>query len=414
MFERLYDEHSTIARHKNAPYAEERVRYLYHCAREGYSRATLLLKARELLWIAHKLSVYPDLRLTVEQLEAVAQGWEERRQICGRELNTRWTGTRFIEVARPWLRFLGCLCEPIEPIPFAGLLEDFATWMEHERGLAVMTIRCRVGYVGQFLRWYGSQECPFTDIRPEDVDAFLAQGSANGWCRRSVKNMVTVLRAFFRYGATKGWCHATVADAISGPRIFSLEALPVGPKWSDVQRLLASMNTDHPADVRDQAILMLFAMYGLRASEVAGLRLDNLDWGRDLIHVSRVKRLGTQTYPLLPTVGNAIVRYLENVRPQCTQREVFLTLLPPFRPLSRGALYSLTCKRLTKLRIKTARRGPHSLRHACATRLVSEGLSLKEIGDHLGHRSSSATRVYAKVDLPGLREIAAFDLGGLL
>ena len=58
--------------------------------------------------------------------------------------------------------------------------------------------------------------------------------------------------------------------------------------------------------------------------------------------------------------------------------------------------------------------GPHALRHACAAHLVEEGLSLKEIGDHLGHRSSSATQIYAKVDLSGLREVAAFDLGGLL
>jgi integrase len=74
----------------------------------------------------------------------------------------------------------------------------------------------------------------------------------------------------------------------------------------------------------------------------------------------------------------------------------------------------MVCQRLTRLGIRTAHRGPHSLRHACAARLVAEGLTLKEIGDHLGHRSASSTRIYAKVDLPGLREVAAFDLGELL
>lgn len=62
---------------------------------------------------------------------------------------------------------------------------------------------------------------------------------------------------------------------------------------------------------------------------------------------------------------------------------------------------------------RTTHRGPHALRHACAARLVTAGLSLKEIGDHLGHRSTAATRIYAKIDLPHLREVAAFDLGGL-
>lgn len=65
------------------------------------------------------------------------------------------------------------------------------------------------------------------------------------------------------------------------------------------------------------------------------------------------------------------------------------------------------------LHIESLHRGPHSLRHACAGHLVAEGFSLKEVGDHLGHRSAFATRTYAKVDLVGLREVGNFDLGGL-
>ncbi|GFP25698.1 hypothetical protein HKBW3S43_01129 [Candidatus Hakubella thermalkaliphila] len=158
---------------------------------------------------------------------------------------------------------------------------------------------------------------------------------------------------------------------------------------------------------------MLFAIYGLRATEVAKMRLEDIDWEHDLILVSRPKSRGRQIYPLLPTVGNAILRYLQEVRPGCSWREVFLTFSAPLRPISRTGLYSLTQRRMLELGISTPHRGPHALRHACAVHLVEEGLSLKEIGDHLGHRSSSATRIYAKVDLSGLREVAAFDLGGL-
>jgi integrase/recombinase XerD len=85
----------------------------------------------------------------------------------------------------------------------------------------------------------------------------------------------------------------------------------------------------------------------------------------------------------------------------------------PYRPLSRSGLYGMVAGRLRSLGVQCAHYGPHSLRHACAARLVAQGLTLKEIGDHLGHRCTSATRVYAKVDLPGLREVAAFDLGEL-
>jgi integrase len=176
---------------------------------------------------------------------------------------------------------------------------------------------------------------------------------------------------------------------------------------------MANMETDQRGDLRDKAMVMLFAFYGFRASEVSTLRLDDIDWEQNLISVSRAKRRGKQTYPLIPTVGNAIIRYLQEVRPSCSKREIFLTLLPPFRPMSRGSLHYVTSKRMMDLGIHTAHRGPHSLRHACAAHLVSEGFSLKEIGDHLGHRSTSATRIYAKVDLPRLREVALFDLGGL-
>lgn len=112
MFETLFQQPKVIARHQRAPFAEERRRYLVHCAEQGYSHATLLFKARELLWVAYKLGRYPHLRLTTDQVEAVAQGWEEHRRYCGQALNEYWTHRRCIEVARPWLRFLGCLHEP--------------------------------------------------------------------------------------------------------------------------------------------------------------------------------------------------------------------------------------------------------------------------------------------------------------
>jgi site-specific recombinase XerD len=414
MFETLFQRPTVIARHQRAPFVEERRRYLVHCAQQGYSHATLLLKARELLWIAHKLRTYPDLRLTLAQVAAAAHDWEERQRCCGQSLNESYTHRRFIEVARAWLRFLGCFHEPVEPIPFTEQLDAYLTWMTHERGLAATTIERTRSYIGQFLRWYGGRGEALAAIQLTDIDTFLREGGDRGWCRTSVHNMATALRGFFRYGATHGWCPTTLAPAIQGPRRFAFEPLPIGPAWPDVQRLLARLDTDSPGDMRDRAILMLFAIYGLRVSEVAHLRLDDLDWEHDLLRVQRAKRHSPQTYPLIATVGNALLRYVQHVRPVCGHREVFLSMLPPTRPLSRGALYNLTRNRFHIFGIEATHRGPHALRHSCATRLAAEGLSLKVIGDHLGHRSPSATRIYAKVDLPALRQVAAFDLGELL
>ena len=112
--------------------------------------------------------------------------------------------------------------------------------------------------------------------------------------------------------------------------------------------------------------------------------------------------------------GGALLRYIIEVRPRGRWREVFLTLKAPHRPLSRGGLYHLASRVLCARGLRLRHHGPHALRHACATRLLSQGLSFKDIGDHLGHRSADATAVYAKVDLPSLREVARFDLGGVL
>lgn len=113
-------------------------------------------------------------------------------------------------------------------------------------------------------------------------------------------------------------------------------------------------------------------------------------------------------------MGDAIARYLRRARPRGGSRVLFLTLRAPFRPLSQGALYSLVDCSLARVLDSRRRRGPHALRHACARHLVDSGFSLKQIGDHLGHRSAEATRIYAKVDLAALRLVALEDLGGLV
>jgi integrase len=170
---------------------------------------------------------------------------------------------------------------------------------------------------------------------------------------------------------------------------------------------------DRPVDIRDRAILMLLAVYGLRAGEVNRLRLDDFDWEREFLYVTCSKTPGRRTYPLTRPVGDAVLRYLKEVRPRSAHREVFLTLLAPIRPL-RAALWDIVGNRLRALGVSLPHCGPHALRHACATHLLAQGLSLKEIGDHLGHRQPDTTRVYAKVDLAGLRQVADLDLGGLL
>jgi integrase/recombinase XerD len=147
---------STIACHSNGPYAEERRQYLAACAKQGNSRSTLLFEARDLLWVARKLSVYPDLRrVTMEDIRALADDWRSRKRACGRALNTVFTRQRYVRLAAAWLRFLGHLKVPEEPIPFHGQLQAYCQWAREERGLTEATIKQFYSQITHFLRWYG-------------------------------------------------------------------------------------------------------------------------------------------------------------------------------------------------------------------------------------------------------------------
>jgi site-specific recombinase XerD len=298
-------------------------------------------------------------------------------------------------------------------MPFADRIADFAAHRRDERGLSPATVRSQNWHVEKFLEWLGEQNRSFDNVSLEDVDAFLAAKGKQGWGRVSVAIGAKALRAFFKHAAIRGWCTASIAAGIDGPRLFQHEGLPVGPSWPDVQRLIATTVGDSARDIRDRAILILLATYGLRSGEVSGLRLEDVNWGSEKLSIARPKQRRAQEYPLVSEAGEAILRYLQKARPRCARREIFLTFKAPFRRLSQGALYHLVSTRLSALGIHVLRRGPHSLRHACGGHLMTEGFSLKEIGDHLGHRSAFATRIYAKVDLAGLREVANFDLGGL-
>ena len=416
MFQELFKYRAVIERHLNAPLVAERERYLRQRQQEGRATETLYRMARELLCVATRLEVSSG-GVTSEQISAVADTWALEQQRRGRAKTDKWSRLLFISVATDWCRFLGFLVEDSsvdEPEAFANELIHFAAWLKSERGLSESTIVHYTWYIRDLLRWSGVRGWQLRDICPIHIDQYLSDRSLRGWSRVSTADAASALRVFFRHASREGWCQASIAETIQGPRIYRQEGLPSGPDWQDVLHLIENVNTDDVRDIRDRAIILLCAMYGLRSAEVRQLRLDDIDWDNSKISIWRPKLQRRQEYPLTPTVGQSIIKYLSVGRPKSCRREVFLSLRAPFRPISGGAIYRAVRNRYVALGIVSRRRGPHSLRHACATHLVEEGLSFKEIGDHLGHRSSSATQIYAKVDLRSLRQVAALNTRGVI
>ena len=304
--------------------------------------------------------------------------------------------------------------EPCESSPYNHHLQQFLTFLKQERGFADPTIVNRERSLKPFLGWLVAEDVPLSSVSPVVITKYFTGIVAGRWKRTTISFHVYSLRSFFRFATNRGWCAAGIAESIDAPRVYSYENLPQGPAWEEVKKLVTSVNGTSPVQIRNRCAILLCSVYGLRVGEVCCLRLEDIDWAEERIFVRRPKQRKAQTYPLTTEVGNALLRYLKVVRPRCPHREVLLTLRQPYRPVSVGALSTMTRKLQKRLGLKLKRYGSHVLRHACATHLLAQGLTLKEVGDHLGHMSIAATRIYAKVDLVGLREVAAFDVRPLV
>lgn len=415
MFENLFKDPKTIDQYRAAPLVECRLRYLRHRAGTGIRPGTVRSIAVHQLRLVHLLDLVEVRRVSVAEIVAAAEAWSCPGLYRYQRPGSSVSKADFVANAVRWLHFMGCL-EEREDARHAHTAEvaAYECWMRQERGLSDETIRAAISRVHLFFDWLAENDLALASLRITDIDRAIAEKNARrNYSRITIKHFASEIRAFIRYAEERGLCRRGMAPAIIPPRIYPTESVPAGLNWADVKRLLASTEGSRPTDKRDRAILMLLIAYGLRSGEVRGLRLDDIDWENETLHVRRPKPGRTHVYPLSRGVGQAILRYIIDVRPSCSERTLFLTRLGPPRPLTSGGLGTVVRSRLKRLGVVARRTGPHALRHAAAQRLLDQGMSMKVIGDFLGHREPSSTAIYAKVDLRALREVAGFDLGGL-
>jgi integrase/recombinase XerD len=418
MFDRLLKQRHALAVHRGGPLAAERERFLSHCAEQQVSLGTLRRIASYTLVIAKalRLAKRPGELVTRAEIEAAVDRWVKRRSRQPRRRKSRRLAVGlFTGHAVRWLTFLGRLQTPPRvQQPYADQVAQFTDFMLRERGLSPSTIACNRGMIQKFLAQIDQARLRLKTLTAAEVHELLAEKVRNKqYSRVGIRRWAAALRPFFRFGEGRGWCRRGLADGVKTPRMFQHEGLPIGPSWDDVNRLLTAAQGDRAVDIRDRALLLLLAVYGLRAGEVTALRLDDFNWEREVLTVPHGKRQRPRTYPLCRPVGDAVLHYLQKARPRSNRREVFMTVVAPFTPLQSPGLGAMVSRRLHALGLTLPHYGTHVLRHACATHLLEQGLSLKEIGDHLGHQSLETTRIYAKVDLAALRIVGDFTLEGL-
>ncbi|MGH9099765.1 MAG: tyrosine-type recombinase/integrase, partial [Acidimicrobiales bacterium] len=180
-------------------------------------------------------------------------------------------------------------------------------------------------------------------------------------------------------------------------------ALPRGIGSSDVEALVAACDGESVIERRDRAIVLLLCRLGLRGGEVIGLRLDDVDWrSGEIVVVGKGGR--RDRLPLPEEVGTALAAYLE-VRPAVSDRAVFLRQAAPIRALGETGSIRAVLQRAC-VRAGIAYANPHRLRHTVATSMLRSGVSLRDIGQVLGHQATAVTATYARVDVVALQQLS--------
>ncbi len=355
---------------------------------------------------------------TFDELPALVDGFVEHRvRTHRRRVRTKQ--------AKPWVAGTARVCveqmldllipefsprrRTPPPTPFVESAPGFFDYLRDERGLKEASIQLYGHNLRRFQAYLERIDLHELDaLSPMVLSAFttdagreLAKGPLSGLCGH--------VRVFLRYLHRERVLPHDLSASVECPRVYRLSNIPRSISWKEVQRLLGVVDRRTPIGKRDFAMMLLLVTYGLRAAEVAALTLDSIDWQRERLEVPERKAGHHTAFPLSPVVGEAIVDYLRNARPESPSRALFLCTRPPFKPVHFQLISQRTARHLRKAGIAVARPGSHTLRHTCVQRLVDARFPLKTIGDYIGHRRAKSTEVYSKLDLEALREVALGD-----
>jgi site-specific recombinase XerD len=225
-------------------------------------------------------------------------------------------------------------------------------------------------------------------------------------CRASLQHDIAAVRGFLRFLSTNGRAPAGLDRQIDTPRLYRLEQLPRALPWETVRTLLQSVDRTSPMGLRDYAMFLLIATYGLRASEVVTISLDDIRWRQRILRIHQRKNSSPLELPLTNEVLFALVKHLKRTSPPAPYRRAFLRMRAPMGVLKPTAVTEAFQTLVRKSGLSIPYQGPHCLRHSYAVHLLKNGTPLKTIGDILGHRTAESTSMYLRLATGDLREVA--------
>ncbi len=292
------------------------------------------------------------------------------------------------------------------PVPFAAQAPGFFPYLRTERGLSEHTVRHYLHYLRRFERHLADGGCPsLRGLSPKLLRDFIER-TASSLSQVSVASACDKVRVFLRYLYREQILDRDLSPAVERPRFYRLDRVPRSIPWSETRGLLAQIDRRSVMGRRDFATVLLLVTYGLRAHEVASLRLEDIDWRACILRIPERKGGHSTHYRLTAAAGEALIDYIEHGRPDVEDRHIFFNTFAPVRPLQPHMISQRVSALLKQAGLSVPRPGAHTLRHTVVQHLLDHDFSLQHIGDYVGHRCPDSTQIYTKVDLRHLREIA--------
>lgn len=283
-------------------------------------------------------------------------------------------------------------------------LAAWAQFLRSERSIGLSSVAEYRGWVRRFLEQMAGLDgqVRWAEIDARAMNRYVAE-RGQGYALASKLHLVTAMKSLMGWAFTTGRVEHGMTAAILAARVRRSADLPraLGPEQVEAIKSAADMTS--AVGLRDYAIVVMIVRLGLRAGEVASLRLQDLDWHAGQLTV-RGKGGRVLSLPLPTDVGEALVAYLRQARPGgAVDRHVFLRTRTPGGGLSGKGVSGVVARLAQRAGLGTVH--THRLRHTAATTVVSRGGSLIEARELLGHARTDTTMIYARTDLDSLRAL---------
>ncbi len=290
---------------------------------------------------------------------------------------------------------------------FGGLVLDFLSYLELERGLSRNTLNAYRTDLLQYGEFLAGHHTDALAVGPAEISEFLAElatGNGRPACSSAtIHRKAACLRSFYKQLRRDELIVDDPTAALSAPR--RAKKLPHVLNYSEVQKLLAAPRGDEPTTLRDRALLEVMYACGLRASETIGLELADIDLHEGFLR-ARGKGSKERLVPLGRKAIAAISAYLRSGRPKLIGERHEAKLFVNFRggPLTRQGLYKIVQRNAREAGL-AGRMSPHTLRHSFATHLLAGGCDLRAVQEMLGHADISTTQMYTHLSGERLKEV---------